>query len=186
MGRDIPQDHLLLEAGRAEKRLARVRRDAPARHAISGRTKKQRVNCFGVWMNDAPRSGLYAMQRFARVLRRGVSAVRNTITEPWSKWANGRTESPKSSQTNDVWPGWARTSPRAYRFCSDRRDSNCGRIRLMPFCHELQYSQVKRAHATRGFEFRRKLMKTRGQLKSGVQSATAWASAASGCPSGEL
>jgi len=41
MGRDIPQDHLLLEAGRAEKRLARVRRDAPARHAISGRTKKQ-------------------------------------------------------------------------------------------------------------------------------------------------
>jgi len=41
MGRDIPQDHLLLEAGRAEKRLARVRRDAAARHAISGRAEKQ-------------------------------------------------------------------------------------------------------------------------------------------------
>ena len=29
------------------------------------------------------------MQRFARVLRRDISAVRNAITEPWS---NGQTE----------------------------------------------------------------------------------------------
>jgi transposase len=79
-----------------------------------GVLKSKSVNCLGVWMNDAQQSGFYAMQRFARVLQRGVSAVRNAITEPWSKWPNGRTESPKSSQTNDVWPGWARTSPSAH------------------------------------------------------------------------
>jgi len=51
--------------------------------------KSKSANCLGVWMNDAQRSGLYAMQRFARVLQRDISAVWNAITEPWS---NGQTE----------------------------------------------------------------------------------------------
>jgi len=43
----------------------------------------------GVWLKDAQRSGLYAMQRFARTLRRDIDAVRNAVTEQWS---NGQTE----------------------------------------------------------------------------------------------
>lgn len=43
----------------------------------------------GVWLKDAQQSGLYAMQRFARTLRRDLDAVRNAITEQWS---NGQTE----------------------------------------------------------------------------------------------
>ena len=54
-----------------------------------GVLKSKSVNCLGVWMNDAQRSGLYAMQRFACVLQRDISAVWNAITEPWS---NGQTE----------------------------------------------------------------------------------------------
>src|SRR5579883_1263588 len=43
----------------------------------------------GVWLKDAHQSGLYAMQRFARTLRRDIDAVRNAVTEQWS---NGQTE----------------------------------------------------------------------------------------------
>jgi transposase len=43
----------------------------------------------GVSLKDAHQSGLYAMQRFARTLRRDIDAVRNTIRETWS---NGQTE----------------------------------------------------------------------------------------------
>ena len=41
------------------------------------------------WLNDAQRSGIYAMQRFARTLRQEICAVRNAVAEPWS---NGQTE----------------------------------------------------------------------------------------------
>jgi len=43
----------------------------------------------GVGLKDAYPSGLYAMQRFARTLRRDIDAVRNALTEHWS---NGQTE----------------------------------------------------------------------------------------------
>ena len=43
----------------------------------------------GVWLTDVHQSGLYAMQRFARTLRRDIDAVRNAIVESWS---NGQTE----------------------------------------------------------------------------------------------
>ena len=43
----------------------------------------------GVWLKEAQKSGLYAMQRFARTVRRDIDAVRNAIVEPWS---NGQTE----------------------------------------------------------------------------------------------
>ena len=41
------------------------------------------------WLNDAQRSGIYAMQRFARTLRQAICAVRNAVAEPWT---NGQTE----------------------------------------------------------------------------------------------
>jgi transposase len=42
-----------------------------------------------VWLNDALQSGLYAVQRFARTLRRDIDAVKNALTE---RWSNGQTE----------------------------------------------------------------------------------------------
>ncbi len=41
------------------------------------------------WLDDAQRSGIYAMQRFACKLRGDIHAVRNAVAEPWS---NGQTE----------------------------------------------------------------------------------------------
>jgi len=41
------------------------------------------------WLDDAQKSGLYAMQRFVRTLRQDIDAVRNALTECWS---NGQTE----------------------------------------------------------------------------------------------
>lgn len=42
-----------------------------------------------VWLEDARKSGIYGMQRFARTLRQDIEAVRNAVLEPWS---NGQTE----------------------------------------------------------------------------------------------
>jgi len=42
-----------------------------------------------VWLDDAQQSGIYAMQRFARTLRRDIDGVKNAVTECWS---NGETE----------------------------------------------------------------------------------------------
>src|SRR5271157_2034470 len=44
---------------------------------------------FDVWLNDAQQSGIYAIHRFARTMRRDIDAVRNALTEGWS---NGQTE----------------------------------------------------------------------------------------------
>ena len=41
------------------------------------------------WLDAADRSGLGAMQRFARMLRRDLEAVRNAVTE---RWSNGQVE----------------------------------------------------------------------------------------------
>ena len=54
-----------------------------------GMLKSRSVGKLGVWLKDAQRSGLYAMQRFARTLQRDIDAVRSAITEPWS---NNQTE----------------------------------------------------------------------------------------------
>ncbi len=54
-----------------------------------GMLKSKSVGKLGVWLKDAQKSGLYAMQRFARTLQRDIDAVRNAVTEPWS---NGQTE----------------------------------------------------------------------------------------------
>jgi hypothetical protein len=54
-----------------------------------GMLKSKNVDKLGAWLRDAQKSGLYAMQRFARTAPRDIDAVRNAITEPWS---NGQTE----------------------------------------------------------------------------------------------
>lgn len=54
-----------------------------------GMLKSKNVGKLGAWLKDAQKSGLYAMQRFARTAQRDIDAVRNAITEPWS---NGQTE----------------------------------------------------------------------------------------------
>jgi transposase len=41
------------------------------------------------WLDDAQSSGASSIERFARVLRRDIDAVKNAITEPWS---NGQAE----------------------------------------------------------------------------------------------
>ena len=54
-----------------------------------GMLKSKNVSKLGAWLKDAQKSGLYAMQRFARTAQRDIDAVRNAINEPWS---NGQTE----------------------------------------------------------------------------------------------
>jgi transposase len=54
-----------------------------------GILRSKNVAKLGVWLNDAHQSGLYAMQRFVRTLRRDIDAARNAVTESWS---NGQTE----------------------------------------------------------------------------------------------
>jgi transposase len=54
-----------------------------------GILRSENAGKLGIWIKDAQQSGLHAMQRFARTLRRDIDAVRNSITEQWS---NGQTE----------------------------------------------------------------------------------------------
>jgi len=54
-----------------------------------GILRSENAGKLGTWLKDAQRSSLYAMQRFARTLRRDIDAVRNAITEQWS---NGQTK----------------------------------------------------------------------------------------------
>ena len=41
------------------------------------------------WLDDAHRSGLYGMRRFAYTVRKDLAAVHNAICE---RWSNGQTE----------------------------------------------------------------------------------------------
>ena len=47
------------------------------------------VEKLDAWLQEARRSGIYGMQRFARALRHDIEAVRNAVLEAWS---NGQTE----------------------------------------------------------------------------------------------
>src|SRR5271166_5852005 len=44
-----------------------------------GILRSKDIQKFDVWLNDAQQSGIYAMQRFARTIRRDVDAVRNAL-----------------------------------------------------------------------------------------------------------
>jgi hypothetical protein len=54
-----------------------------------GVLRSKDVQKFGVSLDEAQQSGIYAMQRFARTVRRDLDAVTNALTEGWS---NGQTE----------------------------------------------------------------------------------------------
>ena len=54
-----------------------------------GILRSKDIQKFGVWLDDAQQSGIYAMQRFARTVRRDLDAVTNALTE---RWSNGQTE----------------------------------------------------------------------------------------------
>ena len=80
-----------------------------------GVLKSKSVNCAGVWTNGVQRSDLYAMQRFCPRIANGHQRHAECDHIALEQRPNGRTDqSPKSSQTNDVWPDRARTSPRAH------------------------------------------------------------------------
>jgi transposase len=54
-----------------------------------GILRSKDIQKFGVWLDDAQQSGIYAMQRFARTVRRDLGAVPNALTEGWSNGQNG-------------------------------------------------------------------------------------------------
>jgi transposase len=54
-----------------------------------GMVRSKNAGNLDTWLKDVHQSGLYAMQRLARTLRRDIDAVRNAITEQWS---NGQSE----------------------------------------------------------------------------------------------
>jgi len=54
-----------------------------------GMVRSKNTGNLDTWLKDVHQSGLDAMQRLARTLRRDIDAVRNAITEQWS---NGQTE----------------------------------------------------------------------------------------------
>jgi transposase len=55
-----------------------------------GKLRSSAVNKLDGWCDDAERSGIYAMQRFAKTPRRDQEAACNALMLPWS---NGQTES---------------------------------------------------------------------------------------------
>lgn len=54
-----------------------------------GILRSRDVEKFGLWLQDAQQSGLYAMQRFARTVRRDLDVIANAVTE------SGATARPK-------------------------------------------------------------------------------------------
>ncbi len=81
---------------------------------------------FGVWLEDAKESGIYAMQRFARTVRRDLDAVTNALTESWS---NGQTE----GQINRL-----KTLKRAMY---GRAGPELLRARMLPFHSQIQHGK---------------------------------------------
>ena len=54
-----------------------------------GILRSKDIQKFGVWLDSAQQSGIYATQRFVRTVRRDLGAVADAVTEVWS---NGQTE----------------------------------------------------------------------------------------------
>jgi transposase len=82
------------------------------------------TNKLDVWLNDAQRSGLYAVRRFVRTLRRDIDAVRNALTDGWS---NGQTE----GQINRL-----KTLKRAMY---GRASTELLRARMLPLHHPIEH-----------------------------------------------
>ncbi len=85
----------LLTPGQAAKvdALKRASPDFTAMRRLAmrfrGVLRSKDIQKFGVWLDEAQQSGIYAMQRFVRTVRRDLDAVTNALTEGWS---NGQTE----------------------------------------------------------------------------------------------
>jgi len=73
------------------------------------------------WIRDAKSSGVYAMQRFAQMIQRDISAIRNAVVTPWEQWANrGPDQSAQNPETRNVWPCRCRIASRSHASdCSD-------------------------------------------------------------------
>jgi transposase len=76
------------------------------------------------WIADATKSGIYALQRFAKTLRRDSDAVKNAIAEPWS---SGQTE----GQINRL--------KMLKRSMYGRASTELLPIRMLPLSHVLQH-----------------------------------------------
>ena len=100
-----------------------------------GILRSKDIQKFGVWLDDAQQSGIYAMQRFARTVRRDLDAVTNALTESWS---NGQTEGQINRLKILKRAMYGRTGPELLRarmlpFHSPRQHGKRGRPRLMTF-----------------------------------------------------
>ena len=91
-----------------------------------GILRSKDVQKFRVWLDDAQQSGIYAMKRFARTVRRDLDAVTNALTESWS---NGQTE----GQINRL-----KTLKRAMY---GRAGPELLRARMLPFHSEVQHGK---------------------------------------------
>ena len=91
-----------------------------------GILRSKDIQKFGVWLEDAKESGIYAMQRFARTVRRDLDAVTNALTESWS---NGQTE----GQINRL-----KTLKRAMY---GRAGPELLRARMLPFHSQIQHGK---------------------------------------------
>jgi len=91
-----------------------------------GILRSKDIQKFGVWLDDAQQSGIYAMQRFARTARRDLDAVTNALTESWS---NGQTE----GQINRL-----KTLKRAMY---GRAGPELLRARMLPFHSQIQHGK---------------------------------------------
>ena len=89
------------------------------------------IQKFAVWLDDAQQSGLYAMQRFIRTVRRDVDAVTNALTEGWS---NGQTE----GQINRL-----KTLKRAMY---GRAGAELLRARMLPLHSPISARKVRQTH----------------------------------------
>jgi transposase len=76
--------------------------------------RSENAGKLNAWLKDAQQSGIYAMRRFARTLRRDIDAVRNAITKPWS---NGQVEGQINRLKTLKRAMYGRAGPELLRAC---------------------------------------------------------------------
>ena len=73
------------------------------------------------WLIDARASGIYAIQRFARTIRQDLEAVRNAVSEPWSKRTDRRTDQQIEDPSSEPCTAALVSSCSALRRCRCRK-----------------------------------------------------------------
>jgi transposase len=56
-----------------------------------------------IWLVDAQQSGIYAVQRFARTLRRDLTVVSYALTETLEQWPHQRTNQPVENRSRGMY-----------------------------------------------------------------------------------